>query len=98
MRPGDRIPQTDGIIATPRCEGATIWTERDAFDIRSMPGKQGDLLISCSVVEPNTDTTSHREPGAVGRIRKFTNSPFTKARFDTFRQVPLWRILGEGVE
>ena len=36
VRPGDRIPETD-FPPTPRCEGATIRTERDASDIPSMP-------------------------------------------------------------
>ena len=40
VRPGDRIPQTDGVvIPTPRCEGETIRTERYAIDTPRMPGE-----------------------------------------------------------
>ena len=37
-----RIPQPDSVVGTPTCDGASIGTERDAFDLTRMPLKNGE--------------------------------------------------------
>ena len=76
-----RIPEVDGIVVTPRCDCASIGTERDTVCRPRMPGKQGDLLMSSRIVEPNTDGTRYREPSAIGRIRDFDYIAFTESAF-----------------
>ena len=53
VRPGDRIPETDGVVI--RCERTTIGTERHAIDIISMPG-EGALVRAC---DPSQDGWYH---------------------------------------
>ena len=93
-----RIPKTDGSVVTPTGERPPIRAERDVSDHRRMPGEQGDLLIGHRIVEPNTNATCYREPSAIWRILYLVDHAFTEARFDAIGQVPLWGILGEGVE
>jgi hypothetical protein len=47
-----RIPQTDGMIPTTRCDGEAIRTERNAFE-RSMP-REGAQVRARSCI-PQTD-------------------------------------------
>ena len=63
-----------------------------------MPGKKGNLLVARCIVEPNTDTTCHRETSAIGRILYLIYPAFAEPRFGSFGEVPLGRILGEGAE
>ena len=78
------VPQPHRIVPTPTDKRFAIRTERDTIDPTRMPREQCHLLMGCRIVEPNTNTTRHREPSAVRRIRDITRyRPFTEANFGT---------------
>ena len=78
------IPQTADSVATPTCERTTIRAECDTTDHLCMPGEQGDFLMGCRIVEPDTDTTRDREASAIRRILYLIYHAFTEARFNPF--------------
>ena len=61
-----RVPEPDGLVLTPTCDSSAIGTERYAINTPLMSGEQGEFGAGVCIIEPNTDTTRHRKPSAIG--------------------------------